>query len=215
MRSLSLVLATVCLLVPGLIAHEASESTTKVGAESAHEDTTKAANNSDHHGSQASHDSSTEPFTCKMYSDANTTHANIVCKKGCTGGVVINNCTLVGNKGETPSQQTCTITYGKNVGRETTCQNEKGVYSCFGQPTGNATCSGCEKVNGTDSASNSTGLTPSSNASATSPPTSPASTSSAAAKAGTTSTSASASMFAVSSHQLLCACLLGLVLSVL
>ncbi|MBW0468165.1 hypothetical protein O181_007880 [Austropuccinia psidii MF-1] len=92
-----------------------------------------------------------ETLTCTHYTQGNTTSAGCnevpgrVCRKGCVGGIVANNCTL--NHGDTPSQQTCTIAFGKSSATISVCGNEMGYFSCTGSWDGNGTCYGCRDTN--------------------------------------------------------------------
>ncbi|MBW0468750.1 hypothetical protein O181_008465 [Austropuccinia psidii MF-1] len=103
----------------------------------------------DDHPAKASADGQT--LTCTHYTDANTTSAGCndapgrICSKGCVGGIVAQNCAL--KEGDVPSQQNCTIGFGKTSASMTICQNEKGSFVCNATWVGNATCSGCRDTN--------------------------------------------------------------------
>lgn len=84
---------------------------------------------------------------CQTYTGGNTTAAtcndnpNKVCTGGCTGGAVSQGCTL--KQGDPPSEQTCTIAWGKSGAALSVCVNEHGSFTCTGTSSGLATCSGC------------------------------------------------------------------------
>ncbi|EGG08703.1 uncharacterized protein MELLADRAFT_104816 [Melampsora larici-populina 98AG31] len=90
-----------------------------------------------------------EKSTCNSRPD-------LVCTKGCTGGIAASGCVWgpSGNatKEETekgraahpkPENVTCTKAMGKSSASSYTCRTDTDVYTCSSRSAGSATCSGC------------------------------------------------------------------------
>lgn len=90
-----------------------------------------------------------ETLTCTYYTQANTESAtcgdrpNVVCSQKCTGGVVVDGCSLVQLPLVPLTRQTCTISFTQTSASNSSCVNGQGSFTCSGVPTGQATCSGC------------------------------------------------------------------------
>lgn len=90
-----------------------------------------------------------ETLTCTHYAQANTESATcgdrptVVCSRKCTGGVVVDGCSLAQQSSASSTRQTCTIGFSQTLATNSICVNAQGSFSCSGVPTGQATCSGC------------------------------------------------------------------------
>lgn len=85
--------------------------------------------------------------TCKTYYSANTPHAvcngdrDIMCRDGCTGGVVAQNCQL--NSSSPLTTQTCSVAFSQTSQAAYLCNTPQGAYTCQGPQTGGVVCGNC------------------------------------------------------------------------
>lgn len=88
---------------------------------------------------------------CQQYYSANTDHAvcqgnqAIVCRLGCSGGVVAQNCQM--NLTGPITTETCNVAFTKTSATAYLCTTSQAAFTCAGPVAGSTSCSGCVPAN--------------------------------------------------------------------